>query len=164
MPLAFTADENVNSQVVRSLRNAGHIVYHVAEQSAGATDEKVLELARKTDSVLITTDKDFGEMVFRQRKLVPGVILVCMHSLHAIDPIQDGVNSPPDTVQEHTEQLLETSEQISAEALVWPRPAERPWAVCQSRRPAAEPGEPPARSPPGPPRPGSCGRIRRSGG
>ena len=52
----------------------GHIVYHVAEQSAGATVEKVLELARKTDSVLITTDKDFGEMVFRQRKLVPGVI------------------------------------------------------------------------------------------
>lgn len=81
MRLPFTADENVNSKVVRSLRDAGHLVYYVAEQSAGASDELVLEQARRTDSILVTTDKDFGELVFRQRKLAPGVMLVRLHPL-----------------------------------------------------------------------------------
>ena len=81
MRLSFTADENINSQVVRSLRAAGHAVYHVAEQSAGVSDEQVLQLSIQTDSILITTDKDFGELVFRQRKLIPGVMLLRLHSL-----------------------------------------------------------------------------------
>ena len=62
--MRFLADESCDGSVVRALRAAGHNVQAVAETSRGATDQAVLALASTDQRVLLTEDKDFGELVF----------------------------------------------------------------------------------------------------
>jgi predicted nuclease of predicted toxin-antitoxin system len=47
------------------LRNQGHDVKWIREDSPGSSDSRVLELAQKEGRILITFDKDFGELAFR---------------------------------------------------------------------------------------------------
>ena len=73
----FLADENVPIEAVEAARQGGLDVAWIKEISPGADDESVLAMARAEDRVLITFDKDFGEMAFRQGKTsTPGVILL----------------------------------------------------------------------------------------
>lgn len=58
------ADEGFDSRVVESLRSAGHDVEAVAILARGATDAEVLELARRDKRILLTEDRDFGQLVF----------------------------------------------------------------------------------------------------
>jgi predicted nuclease of predicted toxin-antitoxin system len=62
----FLANENVPRPVVVAVRNAGVDVAWVAELQPGADDDAVLALAVSENRVLLTFDKDFGEMVFRK--------------------------------------------------------------------------------------------------
>lgn len=64
--MTFLADEGVDRQIVERLRQDGYEVLYVAEMSPGIMDEIVLMQSRTAASVLITSDKDFGELVFRQ--------------------------------------------------------------------------------------------------
>jgi predicted nuclease of predicted toxin-antitoxin system len=71
------ADENVPGDAVRALERKGHDVAWVAANSPGIDDTEVLELARDEGRVLITFDKDFGELAFRRGLAPPqGIILV----------------------------------------------------------------------------------------
>ncbi|UBF26673.1 DUF5615 family PIN-like protein [Kovacikia minuta CCNUW1] len=72
----FLADENLDAPIIERLRQDGHTVLSVAEMEAGIDDETVLELANQEMAVLLTSDKDFGELVFRLQRLTTGVILV----------------------------------------------------------------------------------------
>ncbi|HUE24225.1 MAG TPA: DUF5615 family PIN-like protein [Bryobacteraceae bacterium] len=74
--MTFVADESVDRQIVERLRLDGHRVAYVAEMSPGIMDETVLTESRVSESVLITADKDFGELVFRQRQASTGVLLM----------------------------------------------------------------------------------------
>ena len=65
--MRFLADENVSGFVVERLRSDGHDVALVAETEAGASDKDVLGTADAHDRVLITEDRDSGEMIIRQR-------------------------------------------------------------------------------------------------
>ena len=58
------------------LRHDGYIVLYVAEIEPGISDHDVLNLANHEEAILLTADKDFGELVFRQGKAVPGTVLV----------------------------------------------------------------------------------------
>lgn len=69
----FVADESVDRQVVDRLRQEGHQVRYVAEMEPGISDDAVLELANREAALLLTADKDFGELVFRQRRVLLGV-------------------------------------------------------------------------------------------
>lgn len=62
--MRFVADESCDHRVVTALRDAGHDVLAVAETSRGAPDRDVLVLARRERRVLITEDRDFGQLVF----------------------------------------------------------------------------------------------------
>ena len=57
------ADESVDRQIVARLRNNRHSVWYVAEMSPSISDDEVLQLANKRTAPLITSDKDFGELV-----------------------------------------------------------------------------------------------------
>jgi predicted nuclease of predicted toxin-antitoxin system len=70
------ADEGVDAQIVSALRSAGHPVLYVAELAPGISDEDVLGRSRRSGSLLLTADKDFGELVFRQRLLHSGILLI----------------------------------------------------------------------------------------
>ena len=72
----FLADESCDFAVVRALRAAGHDVKAVAEVALGAADEVVLELASRERRVLLTEDKDFGQLVFAARISASGVIFI----------------------------------------------------------------------------------------
>jgi predicted nuclease of predicted toxin-antitoxin system len=72
----LVADEGVDRPIVERLRADGHSVWYVAEMSPGIADDAVLELANREDALLLTGDKDFGELVFRQRHVTAGVILL----------------------------------------------------------------------------------------
>jgi predicted nuclease of predicted toxin-antitoxin system len=76
----FAADESCAGPVVAALREAGHDVLAIAEVFRGATDEQVLERARSEKRVLITEDRDFGELVYSRGQPSAGVILIRFHS------------------------------------------------------------------------------------
>ncbi|CAN5796433.1 hypothetical protein BH23GEM9_BH23GEM9_16000 [soil metagenome] len=63
------------------LRERGHLVVYVAELEPGIPDEAVLAMAAELSAPLITNDKDFGELVFRQRLTSAGVILLRLAGL-----------------------------------------------------------------------------------
>jgi len=75
------ADENIEQQVVERLRQDGHAVLYVAEMEPGIPDELVLQRANDERSMLITGDKDFGELVFRQGLVHLGVVLIRLAGL-----------------------------------------------------------------------------------
>lgn len=79
----FVADEGVDAQIVSRLRQEGHQVWYVAEMSPGMPDTAVLNLANQENAILITSDKDFGDLVYRQRQVTQGVVLLRLHGLPA---------------------------------------------------------------------------------
>ena len=62
--MRFVADEGVDRAIVERLRQDGHSVTYVAESTPGISDDNVLKAATEQGSPLITTDKDFGELIF----------------------------------------------------------------------------------------------------
>jgi predicted nuclease of predicted toxin-antitoxin system len=75
------ADESVDGPVVQRLRQDGHDVLYVAELAPGVTDDEVLRDANGRNAVLVTADKDFGELVFRQGAIHSGVVLLRLAGL-----------------------------------------------------------------------------------
>jgi predicted nuclease of predicted toxin-antitoxin system len=74
--MRLVADENCDFSVVTDLRLAGYDVASIAEQMAGADDERVIDFARSERRLLLTEDKDFGQLVFAAAKQNSGVILI----------------------------------------------------------------------------------------
>jgi predicted nuclease of predicted toxin-antitoxin system len=56
-------------------------VLYVAEMAPRIPDEAVLDLANREETPLLTTDRDFGELAFRQGRLHSGVVLIRLSSL-----------------------------------------------------------------------------------
>jgi predicted nuclease of predicted toxin-antitoxin system len=77
----FLADESLDRQIVDRLRQDGHSVLYVAEMEPGISDGAVLDLANREGALLLTADKDFGELVFRLGRVAPGIILVRLAGL-----------------------------------------------------------------------------------
>lgn len=75
------ADESVDRQIVDRLRREGHAVRYVAEMEPGIPDDTVLSLANQEADVLLTADKDFGELGFRQGQVTSGIFLVRLAGL-----------------------------------------------------------------------------------
>ena len=74
-------DENVDKLIVDSLRQDGHNVLYVAEFAPSIDDETVLAQANQNGALLITEDKDFGEIIFRQGRIHTGVVLIRLDGL-----------------------------------------------------------------------------------
>ncbi|MEM6839909.1 MAG: DUF5615 family PIN-like protein [Cyanobacteria bacterium P01_C01_bin.120] len=68
-------DENTGVFVARWLRQQGHEVFSVYEEARGTDDNEILRKAVAESWILITSDKDFGEKIFRDRRSHCGVIL-----------------------------------------------------------------------------------------
>jgi predicted nuclease of predicted toxin-antitoxin system len=72
----WLADECVHAPVVASLRSDGHDVLYAAEILRQSADINLAQEALRTDRILLTEDKDFGELTFRERQTVPGILLL----------------------------------------------------------------------------------------
>ena len=60
----------------RGIMIQGHDLLYVAEVASGATDAQVLRRARKDSRLLLTEDKDFGELLFRLKLAARGLVLL----------------------------------------------------------------------------------------
>lgn len=74
--MRFLADECTDTHLVDLLRADGFDVLYVMETMRGATDDTILSRAYSEQRILLTEDKDFGELVFRLRKPATGIILL----------------------------------------------------------------------------------------
>ena len=85
--MRWLADECVAAGLVARLRAAGHDVVYMAEIAPAAGDIDVIGRARDEGRLLLTEDKDFGDLVFRRGAQAPGIVLLridpVMHELKA---------------------------------------------------------------------------------
>lgn len=72
----FLADEGVDKPIVELLRNNSFDVVYILETNQGTDDEFILALANDDKRILLTQDKDFGELVFRLKYAHYGVVLI----------------------------------------------------------------------------------------
>ncbi len=63
--MRFLANENVPLASVRWLRDEGHDVVAIVEESPGAKDHDILARAATEQRILITFDRDYGELIYR---------------------------------------------------------------------------------------------------
>jgi len=72
----FLADENFPADMADWLRERGHDVDHAAARFPGAADRFLFEVTQREGRILLTLDRDFGDIVFRQKAETPrGVVL-----------------------------------------------------------------------------------------
>jgi len=81
----FLADEGVDKPIVDQLRNSGFDVHYILETHRGADDEMVLRLANEENRILLTQDKDFGELVYRLQRVHQGIILIRLGNTPALE-------------------------------------------------------------------------------
>jgi predicted nuclease of predicted toxin-antitoxin system len=111
--LKFVADENIDRRIVERLRQYGHVVLYIAEIGAGVNDQDVLNMANKEQAVLLTADKDIGELVYRQHIVHPGVILLRLAGLlptHKAELVARAINA-------HMKELVGSFVVISSRAI-----------------------------------------------
>jgi predicted nuclease of predicted toxin-antitoxin system len=70
------ADENVAKDVVAWLRNFGHDILYASEARPGSPDTDWLTKAELERRILLTSDKDFGDLVFRDSLNSHGIVLL----------------------------------------------------------------------------------------
>jgi len=97
--MKLLADERVEVQTVEELRRQGHDILSIEEGAQGISDEWVLATATSEHRILLTADKDFGELVHRLGRATAGVVLLRLTGLSnankattvaaAIQPHQD---------------------------------------------------------------------------
>jgi len=75
MKPVFLANENFPRHSVILLKNAGFEVVGIAEQSPGIADSGVLTLACINNMVILTFDRDYGELLFRYKQSKPAGVI-----------------------------------------------------------------------------------------
>jgi predicted nuclease of predicted toxin-antitoxin system len=73
--MKFLLDESCDTAIATALDKEGHDVSRVSQVSRGATDEEVVKLALEQNRILLTEDKDFGQLVYATGEETCGVIL-----------------------------------------------------------------------------------------
>ena len=81
--MRFLVDECTGSAVAKWLRGQGYEVFSVFDEARGATDKEILAKANSEDWILITNDKDFGEMIYREGHPHRGIIFLRLQSQRA---------------------------------------------------------------------------------
>lgn len=99
--MKLLADENVDKPIVERLRKDGHVVLYVAEIAPSISDDEVMQRANQEKAVLLTADKDFGDLVFRQSRIIYGVVFLRLSGL----PPQRKAELVSKAVKEHAEEL-----------------------------------------------------------
>jgi predicted nuclease of predicted toxin-antitoxin system len=74
--MRFLADESCDFAVIRALRLASFDVVAVSETLPGAEDSRVGNVATSEERIVITEDKDFGQLVYAGGEGVVGVLLL----------------------------------------------------------------------------------------
>jgi len=71
----FLANENFPRPSIILLRSAGYEVKSVQEDYAGISDEQVIALATINGQIILTFDRDYGEIIFRYSQPNPPAVI-----------------------------------------------------------------------------------------
>jgi predicted nuclease of predicted toxin-antitoxin system len=109
----FLVDENAGVVVAHWLGSQGHEVFSVYEEGRGIDDDRVIQQAFEENRILITSDKDFGEKVYREQRPHRGIILLRLddeRSVNKIDVLQKLLAEYPEQLADNfivvTEKLV----------------------------------------------------------
>lgn len=73
--MKFLANENFPFPSIRILQTHGYDVKCIAETNFGVTDTEVLNIAQNEDRIILTLDKDYGELIFKYKSPVPPAVI-----------------------------------------------------------------------------------------
>lgn len=73
--MKFLANENFPLPSVQLIRAAGYEVESIAERHSGWKDVEVLKHAVENGQVILTFDRDYGELLFRYRLQPPPAVV-----------------------------------------------------------------------------------------
>jgi predicted nuclease of predicted toxin-antitoxin system len=79
--MMLLADESVDRPIVERLRLEGHETTYIAELAPSISDDEVLQKANTRNALLLTEDKDFGELVYRLGRVHAGIVLIRLAGL-----------------------------------------------------------------------------------
>ena len=85
--MLFAVNENVAPSVIQALRARGHDVLAAKETQAGQSDQSILHRAQAEGRVVVTHDKDFGELAYRFG--LPATCGVVLIRLYGASPATD---------------------------------------------------------------------------
>jgi predicted nuclease of predicted toxin-antitoxin system len=74
--MKFIVDENAGPNVAKWLVANGFEAFSVYDETPGISDEEILKKAFDEGFIVITSDKDFGELVFRDNLPHKGIVLM----------------------------------------------------------------------------------------
>ena len=109
----LVADESVDSGIIKGLRQKGVVVFSIAEECWGINDKEVLKIAFEKDSLLVTEDKDFGELAFRLKFKHKGILLIRLSDL----PRQERLILAAETIFNHKNKMKNNFSVLSKNGL-----------------------------------------------
>ena len=74
--MRWLIDECVDANLAALLRESGHDAVYMSDVAPRTADPEVLYRAERENRLLLTEDKDFSDLVFRQARPAPGLVLV----------------------------------------------------------------------------------------
>ncbi len=86
--IKFLADVNVEKAIVDYLLENKYDVKWISDYNCKILDEDLLNLANTEKRILITNDKDFGELTFLQKRISAGIILLRIRGQKAYDKVK----------------------------------------------------------------------------
>lgn len=109
----LVADESVDSGIIWRLRNIGIGVVSISEVSSGIKDAEVLKIATENQCLLITEDKDFGELAYRLKLVHSGILLIRLSDT----PRKERIAIVADTIDKHFDKLQSNFSVLSKSGL-----------------------------------------------
>ncbi|MBV7328347.1 DUF5615 family PIN-like protein [Chloroflexi bacterium TSY] len=86
--MRLLVDECAGPALARWLREQGYDVFSVFDEARGMDDDNIIKQAFSENRILITTDKDFGEKVFREQHPHRGIVLLRLNDERAANKIK----------------------------------------------------------------------------
>ena len=74
--MRLLADENISPKTIQIIQQQGIDVTSIRDTKPGVTDREVVKIANREKRVIVTFDKDFGEIIIRNGFKAPGLILL----------------------------------------------------------------------------------------
>ena len=105
------ADENIDYRLIDRLRTENYELESIFESHRGASDPEVIKIALDTDAIILTEDKDFGELTYRLGVQNNGIILIRLSNLK----ISDRINTVVQVLDQHGEDLYRKFTVITSE-------------------------------------------------
>jgi len=106
-------DESIERQVADALKSEGYEIWYIPDMERGISDDKVLALAILNEALLLTADKDFGELVFRKKMISAGVVLFKVFGLANSEKAALAVR----VIREHGPELLNAFTVVTTESI-----------------------------------------------